>query len=278
MSKILVIDSGSTKTDWAFISQENSEIITSPGINPSSDKNLLDLTKHDPQLESKTKEVSEVYYYGAGVIDTSTSDRIKSWLLPYLNPKTSLHVFSDLLGACKALAGDKRGIISIIGTGSNSCTYNGQMIQDNIPSLGYSLSNEGSGTEIGKAILQSYFYRKMSTSVEKEFEELYQISKSDVVNSLYLKENPTKYLASFAKFINITNDKTWRKELLSPIFQRFIDIRIKSYQDFLSYELYFVGSIAYFCQDILKEVLENNNLQTVKIIQKPILGLIDYHK
>jgi len=278
MKKILIVDSGSTKTDWAFVTSDHQKIISSRGINPSSDKTLLSLKEYNSELESNTYDVSEVYYYGAGVIDTLTANKIKSWLLPYFDAQPKIQVSSDLLGACKSLAGDDPGIISIIGTGSNSCIYDGDDIVDNIPALGYTLGNEGAGTEIGKAILQSYFYRKMPTDVKNEFEELYPTSKSQVVTSLYLKENPTKYLASFAKFVNITNNKKWRKKILEPIFQQFIDIRIKPYEDFLSYELHFVGSIAYFCEDILKEVLENNNLQSVNIKQKPINGLINYHK
>lgn len=277
MNKILVIDSGSSKTDWAFIDGDNHQIVSSSGINPSSDIVLKGLEDHHPSLISLIKDVQYVHYYGAGVIDTKTSQRIVEWLLPHLGNNTNIEVQSDLLGACKSSAGDRRGIVSILGTGSNSCTYDGSDINDNIPAMGFALSNEGSGTDIGKAILQDYFYRKMPEDVLQEFENQYSITKSDVVNALYQKSNPTKYLASYASFINKTSNKKWRKSLLIPIFQNFVDVRIKAYEDYLSYELYFIGSIAYFCQDILKEILENNNLQMAMVLQKPITGLINYH-
>lgn len=274
---ILIVDSGSTKTDWAIINDNDYTIYDSLGINPSSDVSFISLPDHNPTLARRALNITHIYYYGAGVIDSSTQKKVYDWLKLYFTNSIHIEVSSDLLGACKALAGDKKGIVSILGTGCNSCTYDGSKITDNIPSLGYILSNEGAGTEIGKAILKSYFYRRMPNDVQLEFESKYKIDKSNVIHSLYQKQNPTAYLAKYASFINETTNKKWRKSILSPLFESFIDIRIKSYFDYFSYELYFVGSIAYFCQDILKEILEINNLQLTEVIQKPINGLIKYH-
>ena len=274
---ILVVDSGSTKTDWAVIDGLDHKIYTSPGINPSSDLAFISLAEHSVELVDFAPGVTHIYYYGAGVIDKSTEKLIYDWLLLYFKNTSEIIISSDLLGACKSLAGDNKGIVSILGTGCNSCIFDGHKITDNIPTFGYIISNEGAGTDIGKAILQSYFYRKMPDDVTQEFESKFSIDKSSVVHALYQEPNTTAFLAKFASFINETNNKEWRKSLLSPLFQSFIDIRIKSYFDYSSYELYFVGSIAYFCQDILKEIIENNNLQMAAIIQKPIDGLIKYH-
>lgn len=275
---ILVVDSGSTKTDWAVINGENHKIYTSPGINPSSDLAFISLSEHNVHIADLAPKITHIYYYGAGVIDQSTQMLVNDWLIRYFKNIIEIKISSDLLGACKSLAGDKKGIVSILGTGCNSCTFDGHKITDNIPTLGFIVSNEGAGTDIGKGILQSYFYRQMPKDVLHEFESKYNIDKSSVVRSLYQESNTTAYLAKYASFINETKNSTWRKSILGPLFQSFIDIRIKTYLDYLSYELYFVGSIAYFCQDILKETLENNNLQVAEIIQKPIDGLIKYHK
>ncbi|MFT6336785.1 MAG: glucosamine kinase [Saprospiraceae bacterium] len=274
---ILVVDSGSTKTDWAIIDGANHTCYFSPGINPSSDLVFRSLAEHNSVLAEMSHFISHIYYYGAGVIDGATKKRIQDWLVTYFKNASEIKVSSDLLGACKSLAGDKKGIVSILGTGCNSCTFDGQKVTDNIPALGYALSNEGAGTAIGKAILQSYFYRKMPADIKLEFKTKYKVDKSSVVHALYQEPNPTAFLAKHASFINETSNKEWRRSILAPLFQSFIDIRIKSYFDYSAYELYFVGSIAYFCQDILKEILENNNLQVAEIIQKPIDGLIKYH-
>lgn len=274
---ILIVDSGSTKTDWAIIDGLKHSIYSSRGINPSSDSTFISLSDHNRALYDLSSKITDIHFYGAGIIDSVTKNRIRIWLISHFTNTVELTINSDLLGACKALAGNKKGLISILGTGCNSCLYDGNHIIDNIPSLGYIISNEGAGTDIGKAILQSYFYRQMPEDVEREFELKYSIDKSSVVRSLYLESNPTSYLAKYATFINETSNPEWRKSILSPLFQSFIDIRIKSYFEYLSYELYFVGSIAYFCEDILKEILENNNLQVAKILQKPIDGLINHH-
>lgn len=277
MSYKLVVESGSTKTDWALISSSGIKRYQSNGINPASDIELLNLRIGTPELLVKANNIKEIYYYGAGVIDNVTRQRISDWLDLYFQNCTTKLVETDLLGACKATAKRNKAIVSILGTGSNSCLYDGERIIDNIPALGYSLGNEGGGTEVGKAILQSYFYRQMPADVKVEFEHKYSIDKSSVVQSLYLQENPTKYLASFASFVSVTKNKNWRRHLLTKVFQRFIDIRIKTYLNYNSYELHFVGSIAYFCQDILEEILQNNSLEASSIVHKPIDGLIALH-
>lgn len=274
----LLVESGSTKTDWAVVSEETIAKFSTSGINPASDIELIDLSKESPVLTELADSISEIQYYGAGVIDKFTSKRIADWLNLYFRNISKLTVESDLLGACKATAGLNSGIVSILGTGSNSCLYDGHQITDNIPALGFILSNEGGGTSIGKAILQAYFYRQMPSDVITEFEKWTSITKSQVVQSLYLKKNPTQYLASFAIFLNETKNKEWRKSLLSNSFQDFIDTRIKAYKDYNSYELHFVGSIAYFCQNILRETLQLNDLEATSIVHKPIEGLIALNK
>lgn len=274
----LIVDSGSTKTDWAVISDADVSLFETQGINPSSEKSIFDLSSTTPQLTNLNNSISEIYYYGAGVINERSAKIIHDWLCIHFDFAKVIKITSDMIGACKATANNKKGIISILGTGSNSCKYNGQEITDNIPALGYSLSNEGGGTEIGKAVLQSYFYRKMPENVKQEFEKIHQIDKSTVVNAMYKQENPTAFVANFASFINKTEDKVWRKSILTEQFQKFIDIRIKSYSEYSSYQLHFVGSIAYFCQDVLKEILQYNNLEATSIIRKPIDGLIAFHQ
>ena len=274
---MLIVDSGSTKTDWAILDGSKPTLYSSRGINPSSDHTFITLSEHSAELATRTSEITDIHYYGAGVIDQITKDKIRSWLKLYFINAQIISVNSDLLGACRALAGRKKGLISILGTGCNSCLYDGTNITDNIPSLGFIVSNEGAGTDIGRAILKSYFYRQMPERVKLEFESKYAIHKSSVVRSLYQESNPTSYLAGYARFINETSDSEWRKSIVYPLFQTFIDTRIKTYSQYMSYELYFVGSIAYFCSDILKEILENNNLRGAMILQKPIDGLIIYH-
>lgn len=274
----LIVDSGSTKTDWVIIGSAGNYKFSTQGINPSANERLFDLSKEGSDILTYASSITDIKYFGAGIIDERTRTIIKNWLSQYFKKVNYFQIESDLLGASISTAGDDEGIVCILGTGSNSCLYDGSKIVDNIPALGYVLSNEGGGSKIGGELLKAYFYNKLSAEIKNEFEAKYKLSKSEVVEGLYKSENPTAYLASFAQFLNNTQYKDWRKKFLFPIFQEFVDIRIKQYSEYLRYDLYFVGSIAYFYADVINDVLQYNGLTSKSIIQKPIDGLVDYFK
>jgi len=274
----LIIESGSTKTDWVIITASQNLKFTTLGINPAANENLFDLNQECADLLKHSNTISEIHYFGAGVIDDKTRLIIRDWLDIYFKQTENFTIESDMLGAAKAVARDKAGIISILGTGSNSCVYDGNEIKANIPALGFALSNEGGGSKIGGELIKAYFYKKLPEDVRDEFEQRFKISKSDVVEQIYKGDNPTAYLANYARFLNETENKEWRKSFLFPLFQEFIDIRIKQYSEYLQYDLHFVGSIAYFYADVIRDILQYNGLQCSSIIQKPIDGLVDYYK
>lgn len=274
----LVVESGSTKTDWVVITPQQDVHFSTPGINPSANKNIYDLAEAEEKLLAYRTKIETIHYFGAGVINDETRLVVKEWLSNYFSHFTEFQIESDLLGAAIATAGNKKGIISILGTGSNSCVYDGHKITNNVPALGFILSNEGGGSKIGANLIKAYFYNQLPEIVRSEFDQMYSLSKDRVIQELYQGHNPTAYLASFAQFLNLTSDKKWRKSYLSNIFQEYIDIRIKQYSEYLDYDLHFVGSIAYFYADVLKEVLKENNLSCTSIHQKPITGLVDFFK
>lgn len=272
----LVVESGSTKTEWAVLAENGYHIYRTSGINPASNKEFPEIFTESNELAELAHTIDKIFYYGSGVIDPHTVTTIKQWLILKF-PSAVSEVENDLLAACRSTAKTNASIVSILGTGSNSCLYDGTTIVDNIPSLGYAISNEGGGTDIGKAILQAYFYRKMPEKVKTKFDAQYAINKSQVIYDLYQKPNPAAALAFYASFINNCEDDTWRRSVLTTCFKSFVESRILTYKEYHRYELHFVGSIAYFCQDILKEVLEHYNLQAQSIVQKPINGLINWH-
>lgn len=274
----LIVDSGSTKTDWAVIAPNENIRFSTPGINPSANTHIFDLNQAYQKIEEIAPTIKSIHYFGAGIIDDRARTIIHNWLLKYFNSINYIQIESDLLGAALATSGNKKGIINIMGTGSNSCVFNGEDITHNIPSLGYTLSNEGGGTKIGGELIKAYFYGLLPPDVKDEFETQYHLTKSQVIDHLYKRGNPTAYLAGFTPFVNKSMNKKWRTSFLFPIFQEFIDMRIKQYSQYLSYDLHFVGSIAYFYADILREILQYNNLTCSSIVQKPIDGLVEYYK
>ena len=274
----LIVESGSTKTDWVFISSDSELRFSTEGTNPSASEDFFNIRDAIKGLDSISDQVISIHFFGAGIINDHARRLIQSWLSPYFKNCRHFQIESDMLGAAISTAGEKKGIICILGTGSNSCVFDGQKIIDNIPALGFALSNEGGGSKIGSQLIKAYFYGLLPKDVHAEFSSLYAIEKSELVEQVYKKENPTAFLAGYAKFLNETKNKSWRKEFMFPIFQEFIDIRIKQYSDYSGYDLHFVGSIAYFYADLLKEVLQNNNLTCTSIVPKPIDGLVDYFK
>jgi glucosamine kinase len=274
----LIVDSGSTKTDWVVRTPDQSIRFSTQGINPSSNEDVFDLKQEAPAILEFASSVKVIHYFGAGVIDDHTRSIIKKWLGQYFKNTEQYQIESDMLGCAIATCGNKEGIIGILGTGSNSCVYDGKEITHNIPALGYALSNEGGGSKIGSELIKAYFYGQLPSEVEKEFDAAYRLSKSQVIDQLYKRGNPTAYLANFAHFLNKTKNSKWRKDFLFPIFQAYVDIRIKQYSEYNRYDLHFVGSIAYFYADLLREVIQYNNLTCTSIIQKPIDGLVDYYK
>ena len=181
------------------------------------------------------------------------------------------------MAACHALFGDKEGIACILGTGSHSCRYDGNEIIDKAVSLGYIIGDEGSGNHIGKQLLRDYFYKKMPDVLSEKFEKEYDINIISVIDNIYHKNQASKYLASLSRFAYENNEHDYMKAICSKCFDEFIEYFILKYETSKDLEIGFVGSIAYYFQDLLSERLENHKLRLGKVIKSPIEGLIEYH-
>lgn len=271
----IIVESGSTKADWIIL-QSNGDVekITTTGINPSTQENFMGL---DGALKQSIADAKEIYFYGAGVSNNLAKDRIHHWLRS-LGAKGTIHVESDMLAACIACCNDQQGIVCILGTGSNSCVFDGKKIIDNIPSLGYILGDEGSGSYIGKEVLRSYFCRQMPEDVKVNFEKHFHISKDDVIQAIYKDQLGSKYIASFASWLDKSNDQ-YQEKILFKVFNEFIEYRLLPLtRQFPNQAIHFVGSIAYHFQNHLVKSLNNYGLEASEILQKPIEKLIDFHQ
>ena len=271
----IIVESGSTKADWIIL-HSNGEIekVTTQGINPSTQEILMAI---DGALRQSIAAAIEIYFYGAGVSNNLAKDRIHQWLQS-MGAKGIINVQSDMMAACIACCNEKEGIVCILGTGSNSCAFDGEKIIDNIPSLGYILSDEGSGSHIGKEILRSYFYRQMTEDVKVNFEKHFHISKDDVIQAIYKDHLGSKYIASFASWLDKSNDQ-YQEKILFKVFNEFIEYRLLPLtRQFPNHPIHFVGSIAYHFQNHLVRSLNNYGLEASEILQKPIEKLIDFHQ
>lgn len=276
---IVVAESGSTKTHWSVLHKGQEELsFTSIGINPYINSREEILTIIEDQVFPPLKElpVSKIYYYGAGCSTPENCFDVHSAIKTYIKD-AEIEVQHDLFAAARALHGNEPGIAMILGTGSNSCVYNGKMIVDGIPSLGFILGDEGSGAHLGKQLVRDFLYLQVPLSLTQKLVEEYQLSKELILNNVYKKPSPNRWLATFAPFIRKNLDEDYMYRLVKESFNDFFVNHIAFYQKFKAYPLGAVGSIAYFFQDVLKEVAEEHGFNLTKVVQSPMKELVNYH-
>ncbi len=275
MRNFLIIESGSTKSDWAFVDDNGTQLHSYTGINPITG---IGLDQAMPDLFiDKLKGVNEIFFYGAGANVEKANNLLGQYFRPFISKDTTLTIESDMLAATRACAGYNKGIVCILGTGSNSCVYDGKNIVQQIPSLGYLMSDEGSGNHIGKEILKAYFYGSMSHDDAQIFDAKYQLDRANLLAEIYNGTKVSAYLASFAPFL-LESSNQLKTNILNKVFNSFIEVRIKKYTNFSNFDIYFAGSIASVFETELKAALNQHELDIKQIVKNPIQNLILYHK
>lgn len=276
---IIIADSGSTKTNWCLVDKENKKVyFTTEGYNPNyvTREYLLDSLAHALPDGYKWDEVSEVFFYGAGCSE-DRYDYMRN-ALQQLFTSARIEIAMDLLAAARALLGNKPGFAAILGTGTNSCIYDGQKIVRNIDSLGFILGDEGSGGYIGKKILSDYIRGYMPEDVRIRFWETYHITGDEIIEQVYTKPLANRYCAGFCKFI--TEDKQQSQYLLDIVrnaFRALFENIVTGYPEYSAYSFNCVGSIAWHFKDILTEVASEYRMQIGDIITYPMDNLVQYH-
>ncbi|WP_299758966.1 hypothetical protein [uncultured Pontibacter sp.] len=277
---IFIADSGSTKTDWRIVSSDN-ELgqAQTAGFNPmyqEADEIYQEI--HDvllPQLNDQKPEA--IYYYGAGCSSPERNKRVEEALLRAF-PDALIHVDHDLLAAARALCGRKPGIACILGTGSNTCLYDGTNITDNVPSLGFLLGDEGSGAYMGKLLIKAYLYRELPEDLATSLKNTYGLTKDGILDTLYGSAIPSRYMATFAKFMYDKQKNPIIHSMIYENFSEFFERHVVKYEGYQVLPVNFVGSIAYHFSDILKQVAKKYGLHVETILQSPSEGLIKYHQ
>ena len=279
---ILVVDSGSTKTDWIALDKNGKEIFSTKtlGLNPQmlSNEILNERIKNNFDIYKNRKSVEKLFFYGAGCGVESTQERIlKVFNSIFIN--SEFDIKEDTYAAVySAVDIGTPSIVNIIGTGSNCSYYDGEKVIQKVQSLGYVLMDYASGNYYGKYLIRAYYFNKMPEDLRKEFGENYDLSPNSIKNKLYREENPNTYLAGFAKFLIENKSNEYFKEIIFKGLERFIDYQILQYDDFSKVDIHYVGSIAYYLRDEITRIGKKYNLKTGRFIQRPIIGLVDYHK
>ena len=276
---ILVADSGSSKTDWVLASDKQKPVkFSTAGLNPYflSEKEIVKILQEDaPIMVNHFPLIEEIYFFGAGCSSPDKREVISN-ALTQLFPRAFISVDSDLLGSAYATCGSHKGLVCVLGTGSNISFFDGEEVSAGKHGLGYILGDEGSGTWFGKTLITQYLYGVMPADVQAQFNEAYHLTKNEVIDNVYFKRKANSYLASFASFMSVIKDTEYGKDLLRRGLLDFIDINIKSYPEYHQHVCHFVGSIAYFFRKELKALCEANGISVGKIMRHPIDDLLHF--
>ena len=277
----LVVDSGSTKTDWGFFSTVyDLKAIKTQGVNPchQSEEEIRRIIRQELIPNTQNMDlaaISQVFYYGAGCATESICTQMAALLKEFF-PNAAITVDSDMLGAARALCGRTEGVTCILGTGSNSCLYDGKSIVDQIPSLGFILGDEGSGAALGRRLIGDCLKRQLPNTVCREFMERYSLTKESIIESVYRKPLPNRFIAGFAPFVYEKRAVPEVHKMIIQCFQEFFTRNVINYhKPWLP--VHFVGSLAGSFADELKETADSLGMTIGKIEASPMKGLVDYH-
>ena len=280
---ILVADSGSTVTDWCLLDTNSNEkkYFKTRGLNANylTKKEMQEIIQNElkPKLPYSTiNSITNVYFYGSGCSTEKKQEKVRSQIA-VLTPNAAIVTDHDLLGAAISICRDDMGIVCILGTGSNSCVYDGKEVKKTLLSLGYLLGDEGSGTYIGKKILYYYLKNKMPKELTEIFYYKYKKHPEDMVAEMYAAPKTGAYLAQFSHFASEHIKEPFIENIIENCFRDFVKEQVLQYEEAKYYPIGFVGSIAAVFQKQLQTILEEFELKLGKIIQNPIEGLAEYH-
>ena len=274
---ILIADSGSTKTDWALVSDQSSAVVATQGISPvhQSDAQIRQILTDELLPQLSAADVDAVYFYGSGVRSDKEAP-MASLLQGLFSAAGAVEAHSDLLGAARALCGHKEGVACILGTGANSCLYDGSQVVQNTSALGYILGDEGSGAVLGRALLNGLYKGVLSKEIKDIFENETGLTLNEVIERVYRQPLPNRFLASLAPFIHRHLDDSGIRLMVISCFCEFFSKNIKPYNR-LDLPVGFVGSVAWYFSNELRKAAEMTGFSVGTILQSPISALMAYH-
>jgi len=276
---ILIAESGSTKTDWVLVGQNNNlSYFKTMGFNPffHASEFIAEEIKSNSDLNASSSKVSRVYFYGAGCSSENMSRIIQKGLKQVFN-NADISVDHDLLACAYATYEGEPSISCILGTGSNSCYFDGENLIEEVPAIAYVLGDEGSGSYYGKKLLRDYLYNLLPVSIKEDLETQLGISKSIIFENVYMKPHANVYLASFMKFINTQYHTDYVVNMIEHGMEEFIKIHVCCYPNYKNVKTHFIGSISKIFERELRKAAELHDVKLGNIVRKPVDNLVHYH-
>jgi len=276
---VLIVDSGSTKSDWVLLKSDGSrELFKTMGFNPyfHNETIISNAIKQNADLFKCSDEVEQVFYYGAGCSSEELNSIVER-ALQRVFQSAEIEVDHDLLACAYATYTGEPAISCILGTGSNSCHFDGENLTEEVPALAYILGDEGSGSYFGKKVLSAYLYKKLPMHIAQDLEAEFRIDKSIIIENVYMQPHANVYLASFMRFIAKHKEESWIDDMLVDGLEEFMSIHVCCYKDHKEVPVHFIGSIGYFFENQLRRAAARVGIKVGVLTRKPIDGLVDYH-
>jgi glucosamine kinase len=279
MSVTLIADSGATKAEWVLIGNGRKRTIFTQGISPYflDTEQVGELVDQELKQKIKNVDVDSVYYYGTGCSNPENAKSIKK-ALKKLFREAEIEVNTDLMAAARAVCGDQKGVASILGTGSNSCYFNGKNIVKNSPGLGYVLGDEGSGAYLGKKVIQYYLYNTFDDDLRALFDAKFVTTQVEILDNVYKKPLPNRYLAGFTMFLAENRGHYMIENIIEDGLNDFFFQHLCKYNEVWKYPVNFVGSVAYGFKDVIQQLCNSYEFELGNILKNPMQGLVKYHE
>lgn len=277
---VAIVDSGSTKSDWVILDEFKNVFLKTEtiGFNPNfiSRELIVPEIEKNTSLNSVKNSITKIYFYGSGCGVKQNCETIEHEVgRVFTNAKISVR--EDLAAAAFAAYNGKPAIVCIMGTGSNSCYFDGENLKIKLPSLGILIGDEGSGSAIGKQLVRRYFMQKLPQDLHSEFENTYHLTIDEALKNMYHSTRPNAFLADFNKFVVERKDHPYFIQMVSEEMKNFFEYQVLPYEESKESEINFIGSIAYYYENILRSVASELHLNVGHVVQKPIESLVNYH-
>ena len=276
---MLIAESGSTKTNWALVENGRlTDTFSTDGCNPVTQRKeqIIETIQNQLMPKMQNQKPGYIAFYGAGISNAERAQTIENSLKEFF-PQAKMEIEHDLLAAARAAYEGKTTIVAIMGTGSNSCVYNGKDIVTQVPSMGFIIGDEGSGAHMGKSLVRDYAYDKMPKKIKRLFDEKYGMSKDDIIDRVYKMPDPNRWLASLSHFISDNIKDEYCRSLVLSSIRAFFETQISSYAQYKNAPFNSIGSIALHFQEHLQQVCNEFGFKFGRVIQSPLTELVRYH-
>ncbi len=275
----LIADSGATKCHWTLVQNNKKTTVNTIGISPYflSTKEMTELLAQSFAKKTNVTKIDAVYFYGTGLTNLDNITSLKKALKAVFT-NAVLSIETDLVAAARASCQNEKGVVCILGTGSNTGFYNGKKITKNSPGLGYVLGDEGSGAYLGKKVIQYFLYQTFDEELMAAFEKKFNLTKDDILNSIYKNPFPNRTLASFAPFLTEHRGHYMIENIIEDGLNDFFFAHINKMNESWIHPIHFVGGVAFAFKDVIKQLALSYEIELGKIIKSPMEGLITFHK